>query len=225
MLETLQNWFPPALIDLFVQSFWETLTMVGISGLVGAAIGIPLGVLLRLTDRGGVLESPWFNRGVGTLVNAVRSTPFIILLVAIIPFTRLLVGSSIGTAAAVVPLTLAAAPFMARLVEASLREVDAGLIEAAQAMGATTRQIVFKVLLPEAVPGIVAGLTITLVSLTGYSAMAGAIGGGGLGDLGIRYGYQRFLPEVMVAVVLLLIVFVQAVQSLGDWLVRRLSHR
>jgi len=225
MLEQLAAWFPPALIDLFITSFWETLVMVGISGALGALIGIPLGVSLRLTDRGGVLESAVFNRTVGGLVNAVRSTPFIILLVAIIPFTRLLTGSSIGTAAAVVPLTLAAAPFVARLVEASLREVDSGLIEAAQAMGATVPQIVFKVLLPEAVPGIVAGLTITLVSLTGYSAMAGAIGGGGLGDLGIRYGYQRFLPEVMLAVVLLLIVFVQAVQSLGDWFVRRLSHK
>lgn len=225
MLDQLSAWFPPALIDLFITSFWETLVMVGISGALGALIGIPLGVSLRLTDRGGVLESAAFNRTVGGLVNAVRSTPFIILLVAIIPFTRLLTGSSIGTAAAVVPLTLAAAPFVARLVEASLREVDSGLIEAAQAMGATVPQIVFKVLLPEAVPGIVAGLTITLVSLTGYSAMAGAIGGGGLGDLGIRYGYQRFLPEVMQAVVLLLIVFVQAVQSLGDWFVRRLSHK
>ncbi|MFN3738565.1 methionine ABC transporter permease [Hydrogenophaga sp.] len=225
MLDQLSAWFPPALIDLFITSFWETLVMVGISGALGALIGIPLGVSLRLTDRGGVLESAAFNRTVGGLVNAVRSTPFIILLVAIIPFTRLLTGSSIGTAAAVVPLTLAAAPFVARLVEASLREVDSGLIEAAQAMGATVPQIVFKVLLPEAVPGIVAGLTITLVSLTGYSAMAGAIGGGGLGDLGIRYGYQRFLPEVMLAVVLLLIVFVQAVQSLGDWFVRRLSHK
>ena len=225
MLDQLSAWFPPALIDLFITSFWETLVMVGISGALGALIGIPLGVSLRLTDRGGVLESAAFNRTVGGLVNAVRSTPFIILLVAIIPFTRLLTGSSIGTAAAVVPLTLAAAPFVARLVEASLREVDSGLIEAAQAMGATVPQIVFKVLLPEAVPGIMAGLTITLVSLTGYSAMAGAIGGGGLGDLGIRYGYQRFLPEVMLAVVLLLIVFVQAVQSLGDWFVRRLSHK
>ena len=225
MLDQLSAWFPPALIDLFITSFWETLVMVGISGALGALIGIPLGVSLRLTDRSGVLENAVFNRTVGGLVNAVRSTPFIILLVAIIPFTRLLTGSSIGTAAAVVPLTLAAAPFVARLVEASLREVDSGLIEAAQAMGATVPQIVFKVLLPEAVPGIVAGLTITLVSLTGYSAMAGAIGGGGLGDLGIRYGYQRFLPEVMLAVVLLLIVFVQAVQSLGDWFVRRLSHK
>ncbi len=225
MLEQLNLWFPEPLRDLFLTSLWETAVMVGISGLAGALIGIPLGVALRLTDRGGVLESPTFNRVAGVLVNAVRSTPFIILLVAIIPFTRFITGSSIGTAAAVVPLTIAAAPFVARLVETALREVDPGLIEAAQAMGASTRQIVFKVLLPEATPGIVAGLTITLVSLTGYSAMAGAIGGGGLGDLGIRYGYQRFLPEVMLAVVLILIVFVQAVQSLGDALVRKLSHR
>lgn len=217
--------FSQALVDLFVSSLWETIVMVGISGLVGALLGIPLGVFLRLTDEGGVLQHRALNRVVGGVVNAVRSTPFIILLVAIIPLTRLLTGSSIGTAAAVVPLTIAAAPFMARLVEASLREVDQGLIEAAQAMGASTRQIVLKVLLPEALPGIVAGLTISFVSLTGYSAMAGAIGGGGLGDLGIRYGYQRFLPEVMLAVVLVLILFVQAVQSLGDWAVRRLSHK
>ena len=217
--------FTPALLELFATSLWETLAMVGIAGLAGSLIGIPLGVLLRLTDHGGVLEHGGVNRVVGGIVNAVRSTPFIILLVAIIPFTRLVTGSSIGTAAAVVPLTIAAAPFIARLVEASLREVDHGLVEAAQAMGASTSQIVFKVLLPEALPGIVAGFTITLVSLTGYSAMAGAIGGGGLGDLGIRYGYQRFLPEVMLAVVVVLVLFVQAVQSLGDWAVRRLSHK
>ncbi|MDD2179677.1 ABC transporter permease [Acidovorax sp. D2M1] len=219
------NNFTPAMLDLFASSLWETLIMVGISGLVGGLLGVPLGVFLRLTDDGGVLENGPVNKLVGWLVNAVRSTPFIILLVAIIPFTRLITGSSIGTAAAVVPLTIAAAPFVARLVEAALREVEHGLVEAAQAMGATTSQIVWKVLLPEALPGIVAGLTITFVSLTGYSAMAGAIGGGGLGDLGIRYGYQRFLPEIMLAVVLVLIFFVQAVQSLGDWAVRRLSHR
>ncbi len=217
--------FSAAMLDLFAISLWETLVMVAISGLAGAAVGIPLGVFLRLTDRGGVLENAPLNKFVGGVVNAVRSTPFIILLVAIIPFTRFITGSSIGTAAAVVPLTLAAAPFVARLVETSLREVDPGLIEAAQAMGASTLQIVYKVLLPEALPGIVAGLTITLVSLVGYSAMAGAIGGGGLGDLGIRYGYQRFLPDVMLAVVLVLIVFVQIVQSLGDWIVRKLSHK
>lgn len=217
--------FTPALLELMWQSLWETALMVGISGALGSLIGIPLGVYLRLTDHGGVLQNLPVNRVLGTVVNAVRSTPFIILLVAVIPLTRAITGSSIGTAAAVVPLTLAAGPFVARLVEAALREVDPGLIEAAQAMGASTWQIVRKVLLPEALPGIVAALTITLVSLTGYSAMAGAIGGGGLGDLGIRYGYQRFLPEVMAAVVLVLIVFVQAVQSLGDRWVRRLSHK
>jgi D-methionine transport system permease protein len=213
------------MFSMFAQSFWETLIMVGISGGVGALVGLPLGVLLFLTDRGGVLQNVAANRAMGLTVNAVRSTPFIILLVAVIPFTRLIVGTSIGTAAAVVPLTIACAPFFARLVETALREVDRGLIETAEALGANTRQIVLKVLLPEALPGIVAGLTITFVSLVGYSAMAGAIGGGGLGDLGIRYGYQRFLPEVMVAVVAILIVFVQLVQSFGDWVVRRLSHR
>jgi D-methionine transport system permease protein len=199
--------------------------MVAISGVVGALLGVPLGVLLHLTNRGGVLSHPLFNRTIGVVVNAVRSIPFIILLVVVIPFTRLIVGSSIGTTAAIVPLTIAAIPFIARLVESALREVDKGLVEAAQSMGATTGQIVWKVLLPEAMPGIVAGLTITVVSLVGYSAMAGAIGGGGLGDLGIRYGYQRYITEVMVAVVVILIVFVQAVQSFGDWLVRRISHR
>ena len=217
--------FTSAMLDLFATSLWETVLMVAISGLAGALLGVPLGVFLRLTDRGGVLENRAVNAVTGAIVNAVRSTPFILLLVAIIPFTRFVVGSSIGTAAAIVPLTISAIPFVARLVETALREVDSGLVEAAQAMGASTRQIVFKVLLPEALPGIVAGLTIMLVSLTGYSAMAGAIGGGGLGDLGIRYGYQRFLPDVMLAVVVILIVFVQLLQSLGDWAVRKLSHK
>lgn len=217
--------FSEMMIELFIQSFWETLIMVGISGFLGALFGIPLGVFLRLTDKGGVLQNAPLNNTVGWMVNALRSTPFIILLVAIIPFTRFITGSSIGTWAAVVPLTIAAAPFIARLVETSLREVDNGLVEAAQSMGATTGQIVWKVLLPEAMPGIVAGLTISLVSLTGYSAMAGAIGGGGLGDLGIRYGYQRFLPDIMLAVVIILIFFVQAIQSFGDWIVRRISHK
>ncbi len=213
------------MFSLLLLSFEETLLMVGVSGVLGALLGVPLGVLLYLSARGGVLPNVLLNRVIGLTVNAVRSTPFIILLVAVIPVTRLLVGSSIGTLAAIVPLTIAAAPFVARLVEVALREVDAGLIEAAQAMGASTWQIICKVLLPEALPGIVAGLTVTFVSLVGYSAMAGAVGGGGLGDVGIRYGYQRFLPEVMLAVVLILVVFVQLVQSFGDWLVRRLSHK
>jgi D-methionine transport system permease protein len=213
------------LIALLFDGLLETLVMVGVSGGIGALFGIPLGVILILTDRGGILPNLTVNRTLGLLINAARSTPFIILMVAIIPFTRLVAGTSIGTAAAIVPLTIAAIPFIARLVETALREVPSGLIEAADAMGATPLQIVVKVLLPEALPGIVAGLTITLVSLIGYSAMAGAVGGGGLGDIGIRYGYQRFLPEVMLAVVLVLIVFVQGVQSAGDRLVRKLSHR
>jgi D-methionine transport system permease protein len=213
------------MLDLFMSSFGETLLMVGVSSLLGALLGVPMGIFLHLTDADGIKPQTALNRSVGVIVNAVRSTPFIILLVAVIPLTRFFVGSSIGTAAAIVPLTIAAAPFVARLVETALREVDRGLVEAAQAMGATTWQIVSKVLVPEAFPGIVAGITLTVVSLVGYSAMAGAIGGGGLGDLGIRYGYQRFLPEVMLIVVLILIVFVQLVQTLGDRLVRRLSHR
>ena len=217
--------FSEMMLELFATSLWETIVMVGISGVVGGLIGIPLGVFLRLTDRGGVLENSPLNETVGWLVNAVRSTPFIILLVAIIPFTRVITGSSIGTAAAVVALTLAAAPFIARLVETALREVDNGLVEAAQSMGATTSQIVWKVLLPEALPGIVAGLTISFVSLTGYSAMAGAIGGGGLGDLGIRYGYQRLLPDIMLGGVGGVVFFLQAIPGRGDWAVRRLSHR
>lgn len=217
--------FSEMMVEMFLDALWETVIMVGVSGLLGALLGIPLGVFLRLTDQGGILPNRPLNAIVGGLVNAARSTPFIILLVAIIPFTRWVTGASIGTWAAVVPLTVAVAPFIARLVETALREVDSGLIEAAQSMGASTSQIVFKVLLPEAMPGIVAALTISLVSLTGYSAMAGAVGGGGLGDLGIRYGYQRFLPDVMLVVVVILIVFVQIIQSLGDWLVRRISHR
>ncbi len=213
------------IIELLWESFLETLLMVGVSGALGAIFGIPLGVFLFVTSPQGIIHKPMINRTIGTVVNAVRSTPFIILLVAIIPLTRLIVGSSIGTVAAIVPLTIAATPLIARLVETSLREVDKGLIEAAQAMGASNKQIVTKVLIPEALPGIFAGLTIAFVALVGSSAMAGAVGGGGLGDMGIRYGYQRFMPDVMLAVVVILIVFVQSLQSFGDWLVRRVSHR
>ena len=213
------------LIQMIWESTLDTLLMVLVSGGIGAVFGIPLGILLFISDKKSFLPMPAFNTILGTLINALRSVPFIILLVAIIPFTRLIVGSSIGTAAAIVPLTLAVAPFMARIVETSLREVDKGLVEAAQAMGATNLQIITKVLLPEALPGIVAGLTISIISLIGYSAMAGAVGGGGLGDLGIRYGYQRLMPEVMWTVVLVLIFLVQGIQSFGDWLVRRLSHK
>ncbi|AEE68020.1 ABC transporter permease [Bordetella pertussis] len=199
--------------------------MVGVSGAISVVVGIPLGVLLIVTGRGGMLQNLAVNRVLAAVVNGTRSVPFIILMVAIIPFTRLLVQTSIGTTAAIVPLAVAAIPFMARVAENAMREVDPGLITAARAMGTSPLQIICKVLLPEALPGLVAATIVTIVSLIGYSAMAGAIGGGGLGDLGIRYGYQRFLPEVMLAVVVVLIALVQVVQSLGDWLVRRMSHR
>ena len=215
----------PELINLFQTSLLETLWMVGVSAALGTLLGLPIGVLLVVTDHNGLLQNQPFNRVLGVVANAVRSTPFIILLVAVIPFTRWVVGTSIGTTAAIVPLTIAAIPFIARLVETALREVDRGLIEALLAMGATPWQVIRTALIPEAMPGIIAGLTITLVSLIGHSAMAGAVGGGGLGDLGIRYGYQRFLPDVMALVVVVLIVLVQIVQSAGDRLVRRLSHR
>lgn len=212
-------------LPLIGDALIETIVMVVVSWFVGALAGIPLGIVLFVTDKKSFLPMPVLNITLGTVINAMRSVPFIILLVAIIPFTRMVVGSSIGTAAAIVPLTLSVAPFIARMVETSLREVDKGLIEAAQSMGATHLQVVTKVLLPEAMPGIVAGLTISVISLIGYSAMAGAVGGGGLGDLGIRYGYQRFNPEVMWTVVLVLIVLVQGLQSLGDRIVRKLSHK
>ena len=211
--------------SMLLEETGNTLLMTLPATFFAYLIGLPLGVLLVITDQNGLLQNRPLNRVLGMVANAVRSTPFIILLVAVIPLTRLIVGTSIGTSAAIVPLAIAAIPFIARLVETALREVDRGLIEALQAMGATPWQIIRTVLIPEALPGIVAGLTITLVSLIGHSAMAGAVGGGGLGDLGIRYGYQRFLPDVMLAVVVILIVFVQAIQSLGDWVVRRMSHR
>jgi D-methionine transport system permease protein len=213
------------IFELLVNATIETLYMVGLAGLLGTLMGLPLGVLLATSGRGELLQSLTFNRVAGLIVNATRSTPFIILVVAIIPFTRLIAGTSIGTTAAIVPLTVAAVPFIARLVEGAIREVDHGLIEAAHTMGATPFQIITKILLPEALPGIVLGLTLAAVSLIGYSAMVGAVGGGGLGDLGIRYGYQRFLPEVMAAVVLVLIVLVQLVQSLGEWIARRVNKR
>jgi len=199
---------PDMLFNLLAKALWQTLQMVAVAGFLGTLAGLPIGVFLATSGKGELFAAPTVNRVVGLIVNAARSTPFIILVVAIIPFTRLVTGTSIGTAAAIVPLTVATIPFVARLIEAAIREVDKGLIEAARAMGATPLQIVTKVLLAEARPGIVLALTLTLVSLIGYSAMVGAVGGGGLGDLGIRYGYQRFMPDVMLTVVVVLIVLV-----------------
>ena len=215
----------PEMINLIAASTGETLYMVAVSALIATLFGLPLGVFLATSGKGELFAAPWVNRVLGVVVNSTRSTPFIILVVAIIPFTRLIAGTSIGTNAAIVPLTIAATPFIARLIEGAIREVDQGLIEAARAFGATPLQIVLKVLIPEALPGIVLGLTLAIVSLLGFSAMVGAVGGGGLGDLGIRYGYQRFMPEMMLAVVVVLIVLVQAVQSIGDRLARRLNKR
>ncbi|WP_417829068.1 methionine ABC transporter permease [Thalassospira sp.] len=213
------------LAPILLQATGETLYMVAVSISIATAFGLPLGVLLATSGRGELFEALWFQRVFGPLVNATRSVPFIILAVAIIPFTRFVVGTSIGTSAAIVPLTVAAIPFIARIIEGAIREVDSGLIEAAQAMGARPVQVVTKVLLPEALPGIIHGLTLTAVTLIGYSAMVGAVGAGGLGDLGIRYGYQRFRPDVMAAVVITLIVVVQAVQSFGDYLARKADKR
>ncbi|WP_433718138.1 methionine ABC transporter permease [Actinoplanes sp. CA-051413] len=203
----------------------ETAWMVGFSALLTAVGGLLVGILLVLTDRGGLLAARPVNALLGLVVNVGRSLPFIILLVAVIPFTRAVVGTTIGTTAAVVPLTIGAIPFYARIVETAIREVPGDVVAAAVAMGASRRQIVGKVLLREARPGLVAGLTITVVALVGYSAMAGVVGGGGLGDLAVRYGYQRFETDVMIATVVALVVLVQAVQTLGDVVVRRLSHR
>jgi len=212
-------------LPLLSKALGETIYMVVVSMAIASAIGVPLGVLLHTTAKGQILENIFINQTVGSVVNAVRSIPFIILMVAIIPLTRFIVGSAIGTTAAIVPLVIASIPFIGRQVETSLKEVPSGLIEAAQAMGATPFQIISKVLLPEAMPGIVSQLTTVIIALVGESAMAGAIGGGGLGDLAIRYGYQRFRPEVMLATVVVLIVLVQLVQFIGNTLAKKLDKR
>ena len=210
---------------LLSQACWDTLYMVGWSTLIAVVGGLPLGILLVLTDRGGLLQNVVANKVIGQVVNIARSMPFIILMVALMTFTRWVTGTTIGREAAIVPLAIGAIPFFARLVETAVREVDGGLVEAVQAMGGNTWTIVRKVLVPEALPAIVLGLTLAVVSLIGFSAMVGAVGGGGLGDLGIRYGYQRFMPDVMATVVAVLIVLVQLVQSFGDRLARRLNKR
>ena len=212
-------------LPLLTKALGETIYMVVVSMAIASAIGVPLGVLLHATAKGQILENVVINQTVGSVVNAVRSIPFIILMVAIIPLTRFIVGSAIGTTAAIVPLVIASIPFIGRQVETSLKEVPAGLVEAAQSMGATPFQIITKVLLPEAMPGIVSQLTTVIIALVGESAMAGAIGGGGLGDLAIRYGYQRFRPEVMLATVVVLIVLVQLVQFVGNTLAKKLDKR
>lgn len=210
---------------LLLDGSLDTLYMVSLAALFTVLIGLPLGVLLFLTRRDGVLPAPLFNQVIGSAVNIGRSLPFIVLLIALIPFTRIIIGTTLGSTAAVVPITIGAFPFFARVVENALDEVDKGRIEAILSMGGNVWHIISKVLLPEALPALLAGITLTIVMLIGFSSMAGVIGGGGLGDLAIRYGYQRFNDQVMVGTVVILVVMVQLVQSIGDRLVRRLAHR
>ncbi|APR70486.1 MULTISPECIES: methionine ABC transporter permease [Acinetobacter] len=213
------------LIDLLLTGTTDTLIMVGVSAILAFLIGLPIALILVSTADFGIYPSKKINQSLGWVINITRSVPFLILMVALIPFTRWIVGTSYGVLAAIVPLTIAAIPFFARIAEVSLREVDQGLIEAAQAMGCNRKQILWHVLLPEALPGIVAGFTVTIVTMISSSAIAGAIGAGGLGDIAYRYGYQRFDMQVMLAVILVLIVLVMLVQTTGDNIAKQLDKR
>lgn len=215
----------PTMINLLLKSLAETLYMLSISAVLAAIIGIPLGILLVVTEKNNILSCSMLNKPLSFFINMVRSIPFIILMVAIIPLTRLVAGTSIGTTAAIVPLTLAAIPYTARMVETSIREIPFGLIEAAESMGATPIQIICKVLIPEALPSVIQNITVVIVTLIGSSAMAGTIGGGGLGDLAIRYGYQRFQADVMIATILVLIVIVQLIQWAGNFLSKKVNKK
>lgn len=206
----------PEIIDLMLQGIQETLIMVCVSTVIAAIIGIPLGITLVTSSKGHILQNAVVHQILSAIVNIIRSIPFIILMVAIIPFTRIVAGTSIGTTAACVPLTIVAVPFLSRLVETSIRDVDFGLVEAAESMGASPFQIIRKVLLPEALPTIINNITVLIVNLIGASAMAGAIGGGGLGDIAIRYGYQRFEGDVMLVTIIILIIGVNLIQAVGD---------
>ncbi|KAB8314839.1 ABC transporter permease [Tolypothrix campylonemoides VB511288] len=218
----MQGW---ELVNSLWQATVETFYMVGISALAAVLLGLPLGLLLVMTNPGNILDAPKVNQVLSAIVNTGRSFPFIILLVVLTPLTRLIVGTSIGSTAALVPLTLAAIPFFARIAETSILEVDKGLVEAAEAMGCNYWQIVLKVLIPEALPSLVLGVTILIVSLLNSSAMAGAVGGGGLGNLAIQYGYQRFDVGVMFATIIILIILVQLIQLFGDLLARQIRRR
>lgn len=210
--------------DLLIEGVQDTLVMTSVATLLAYAIGLPIGVLLIISDKKGICPNATLSAVIGWIVNIVRSVPFIILLVALIPFTRLLVGTSLGVPGAIVPLVITAAPFVARIVEQSLAEVDGSLIEAAQSFGASKLQIVCKVLLWEALPSLIRGAALTFITLFGFSAMAGTVGAGGLGDIAIRYGYQRYQYDVMTVAVMLCIILVQIVQSLGDFISRTINH-
>jgi D-methionine transport system permease protein len=214
----------PSTLSLLINASLETLYMVFLSSIIATLLGMPMGILLYVTRKGNILEHRFLYQFLATIVNMTRSIPFVILMIAVIPFTRLIAGSSIGTNAAIVPLSLCAIPFIARVVENALLEVNKGLIEAAIAMGANYMQIIVKVLIPEAMPGMINGITLTIVNLIGYSAMAGAIGGGGLGDLAIRYGYQRFDLGMMLTTIIIMIGLVQIIQYSGDTIAKKFTH-
>jgi D-methionine transport system permease protein len=214
----------PELLHEILIATWQTIYMVIVSGLLATCFGLPIGIILLTTKPQHILAHPMINRSLSALVNALRSIPFIILLIAIIPFTRLIVGTSIGTTAAIVPLTIGAIPFIARIVENALAEINPGLIETGTAIGASPWQIIRQILVPESLSAIVNGVTVVTINLVGYSAMAGAIGGGGLGDFAIRYGYQQFNTLIMLETVVILIILVQVIQWFGDWIVNRIKH-
>lgn len=213
------------LYNLILPSLFETTYMVFFSTVFSVILGLPLGVILVVTQKGHIWEHKKLNGFLGYIINIMRSLPFIILIITIFPLSRLIVGTAIGSTAAIVPLSIAATPFVARIVQSSLKEVSWGIIEASLSMGATNIQIIFKVLIPEAMPSLILGLTLTIINLLGYSAMAGAIGGGGLGDLAIRYGYQRFKTDVLIATIIILIIFVQIIQSSGNFAAKKIDKR
>lgn len=216
-------------IDLMIQllptAVFETLYMVSMSTIIAVMIGAPMGVILIISEKGGIREHIRLSQILSAIVNIGRSFPFSILMVAIIPLTRLITGTSLGTTASIVPLSVAAIPFVARVIESSLREVDKGIVEASQAMGATSWQIIHKVLIPEALPGIVLGVTLTIINLIGYSAMAGLIGGGGLGKIADQYGYKRYNTPIMIATIILLIILVQIIQWVGNRIAQNLDKK
>ena len=209
--------------ELLLEAFGQTLVMVVPSTIFSVIFGFIIAIVLVVTDSNGLRSNKAIYKCIDAIVNVLRGFPFVILMVAIIPFTRAIMGTSLGEKAAIVPLTIAAAPFVARIFESALKEVDPGVVEAAKSFGASNTQIIFKVMLKEAVPSIISGLTLTVISIIGYSAMAGTVGAGGLGDLAVRYGYQRYQTDIMIVTVIILIIIVQVLQSLGNYLYKKLS--
>lgn len=212
--------FSPQIIDMIKTGIWETLYMVFASSAISYLIGIPLGIVLVVTDKDGIYPIPLLQKILGILINLLRSVPFMILLIMVLPLTRMIVGTTLGAKAVVPPLVIAAAPYIARMVESSFKEVDAGVIEAAKSMGASTGQIIWKVLLPEAKPSLLVGAAISITTILGYSAMAGFVGGGGLGTIAINYGYYRYQTDMMLVTVAILVIIVQIIQEVGMKLAR-----